>query len=134
MSEQTFHRPGHLAGGVIAVAVQMLPAEHRDRYSDELRADLCLVGKGRQMSYALGMLAGAPSLRHAVKAQDDESAARSVTYWKCRLGRHRYVVVNDDNPEFRASTHKECSRCLKFKEIKEYEHTDGAYLTGGGMG
>ena len=58
----------------------------------------------------------------------------SVTYWKCRLGRHRYRVINDQNPENRASTHLECTRCLKFKEVTEYQPSDGKYLTGGGIG
>lgn len=116
------HRPGHLAGGVLTVAALMVPKAQRDRYDDEFRADLYLVRPGRQLPHALGVLVGAFALRRAINATDAEAAARSVTYWRCRLGRHQYKTVNDANPEFRKSTHRECSRCLKVgKDSTGYE-------------
>lgn len=54
--------------------------------------------------------------------------------WKCHAGRHHFVVVADNNPENLKSNHRECTRCGKIKEIKEYEPSDGKYLAGGGLG
>jgi len=54
-----------------------------------------------------------------------------VTYWKCRLGRHRWLVVNDDNPEQRKNTHRECSRCLKIKDETEFEHVETTWISMG---
>ena len=116
MTTNEVHRPGHLAGGVLTMAILMVPKSQRDRYDDEFRADLYLVNHGRQLPHALGVLAGTLALRRAIHATDAEAAARSVTYWRCRLGRHHYTVVNDDNPENRKSTHRECTRCLKSKK------------------
>ena len=60
--------------------------------------------------------------------------AMSGQKWMCRFGRHHYAVINDDNPENRRSSHKECVRCGKFKEIKEYDTTGGGHLAAGGIG
>jgi hypothetical protein len=35
-----------LAGVIVGLAVRALPAEHRDRYDDEFRADRWLAGGG----------------------------------------------------------------------------------------
>ena len=123
-----------LAGAIVGVAVRALPAQHRDRYDDEFRADLCCVPRIRQIPQAAGLLVGAFSLRSAL-LDGDPSTSKSVKYWRCGLGRHRYRVIGDDNMENRRSSHLECSRCLKFKEIKDYEPPvdGGRYLAGGGI-
>lgn len=127
-------RPMALAGAIVGLAVRALPAEHRDRYDDEFRADLCCLPRGRQIPQAAGLLVGAFGLRSALLDRDP-STAKSVRYWRCRLGRHRYLVISDNNPENRRSSHLECSRCLRFKEIKEYDlPKDGRWLAGGGGG
>src|SRR6478609_4948156 len=134
MNTMEIHRTGYLAGAVVAIAVQVLPAAHRDRYSDEFRADLSVLKHGRQLPYAFGALVSAVPLRRAVKPDSDE-AARSVVYWKCRWGRHRWMVVNDDNPEQRKGTHKECRRCLKLKDINQHDPTSGQWVgAAGGWG
>jgi len=127
MNTMKIHRTGIMAGAVVAIAVQVLPSAHRVRYSDEFRADLSVLKQGHQLPYAFGALVSAIPLRRAVKAGSD-GAARSVVYWKCRWGRHRWMVVNDDNPEQRKGTHKECSRCLKLKDINEHDPTSGAWM------
>ena len=126
-------QPNALAGVLVSVAVRILPTQHRDRYDDEFRADLCCISRTRQIPQAAGLLVGAFALKSAL-LDADPATADSVTYWRCRLGRHRYRVVSDDNLENRRSSHLECSRCLKFKEIKEYAPTDGRWLGGGGIG
>jgi hypothetical protein len=113
-------RPNAVAGALVGVAVRLLPRSDRDRYDDEFRADLCFLPRIRQIPQAVGLLAGAFPLRSAL-LDADPSRAKSVTYWRCRLGRHHYLVVGDDNPENRRSSHLECSRRLKFKESKDRE-------------
>ncbi|ACV81604.1 hypothetical protein [Nakamurella multipartita] len=39
---------------------------------------------------------------------------------RCRLGRHHYVGVMDDNPEKRGGSHLECTRCGHIKDVNEY--------------
>jgi len=134
MKTTEIHRTGYLAGGVVAIAVRVLPAAHRDRYSDEFRADLSVLMIGRQLPYAFGALVSAVPLRRAIKETDSDEAARSVVYWKCRWGRHRWVRVNDDNPEQRKGIHKECTRCLKLKDINEHDPTSAAWVGPAGSG
>jgi len=129
VSAPDVRHPGHLSGGVVAVAVWVLPTPCRDRYSDEFRADLSVLARGRQLPYALGTLAGALRLRRAIGATDSARAARAVTYWKCRLGRHKWSVVNDDNPEQRGGTHRECSRCLKIKDETDFPHQKTTWIS-----
>jgi len=40
--------------------------------------------------------------------------------WRCRLGRHQYDEVPDENPERRGQTHLECARCGHIKDVNEY--------------
>jgi hypothetical protein len=40
--------------------------------------------------------------------------------WRCRIGRHKYVDVADENPEKRGQTHLQCTRCGNVKEVNEY--------------
>jgi hypothetical protein len=39
---------------------------------------------------------------------------------RCRVGRHHYVEVPDDNPEKRGQTHQECARCGHIRDRNEY--------------
>ena len=128
MSAPKVHRPGHLSGALVSVAVWALPAPCRDRYSDEFRADLSVLTRGRGLPYALGTLAGAVRLRRAIGATEAARAARSVTYWKCRLGRHRWQTVNDDNPQQRKNTHRECTRCLRIKDETDFPHKKSTWI------
>lgn len=40
--------------------------------------------------------------------------------WRCRLGRHHYRQVQDDNPEMRGRAYLRCDRCSKLKDPPEY--------------
>jgi len=71
------------------------------------------------------------SLIQLLKEIDMDDYAQSVTSWKCRLGRHTWLVVNDDNPEQRQNTHLECSRCSKVKDQTQFEHTKATWLSSG---
>lgn len=39
---------------------------------------------------------------------------------RCRVGKHHYVGVMDDNPEMRGQGHLECTRCGHVKDINSY--------------
>ena len=41
--------------------------------------------------------------------------------WRCKMGRHHYVQVTDDNPEMRGRSHQECSRCGHARDKNEYQ-------------
>jgi hypothetical protein len=53
---------------------------------------------------------------------------------RCRLGRHHYVGVQDDNPEMRGQGHLECTRCGHIKDIDSYGPMPPEALGGGGAG
>lgn len=40
---------------------------------------------------------------------------------RCRLGRHHYVGVMDDNPEKRGQGHLECTRCGHIKDLDSHD-------------
>lgn len=46
--------------------------------------------------------------------------SQELTDWRCKLGRHHYVEVPDDNPEMRGHAHQECTRCGHVKDVNEY--------------
>ena len=50
--------------------------------------------------------------------------------WTCTLGMHHFRLVSDNNPENRKNMHKECTRCGKVRDTKEYGKSDGRYLGG----
>jgi hypothetical protein len=40
--------------------------------------------------------------------------------WRCRIGRHHYLPVQDDNPEMRGRSYLRCTRCGKPKDPPEF--------------
>ncbi len=50
---------------------------------------------------------------------------------RCRMGKHHYVTVADENPEMRGQTHLECTRCGHVKDVNEYGPMPGTALGGG---
>ena len=51
--------------------------------------------------------------------------------WRCRVGRHHYDVVQDDNPEMRGGSHLECARCGHVKDVASYAPPPAGGLAGG---
>ena len=51
---------------------------------------------------------------------------------RCKLGKHHYVGVVDDNPEMRGQRHLERTRCGHVKDIASYKPMPGTALGGGG--
>ena len=105
---------------VLAMVLIVLPAVSRDRYREEFRAELSELGWLSQLFQAGTLLVGSVSLRKALSGVDvieDLTVTRSM--W-CRLGRHHYLPVQDDNPEMRGRTYLRCERCGKPKDKNEY--------------
>lgn len=120
---------------LVSISVLALPSNCRDRYRDEFRAELCYLPIGRQIPEAAGLLAGAVALRHALKEADVSISAEPVRHLTCRIGRHHYLFIDDQNPEDRRIHHFECRDCGKVKEQgPDYRPTDGSWLTKGSLG
>ena len=49
---------------------------------------------------------------------------------RCRVGKHHYVGVMDDNPETRGQGHLECTRCGHVKDINSYSKLSQRGATG----
>jgi hypothetical protein len=81
---------------------------------------------------AVSLLTGSPSLRRALQDAPEATTVGGHRDWRCRLGRHRDVPVHDDNLENRRSWHLECTRCLRTRDIAQYESSNGTWYTKGG--
>ena len=57
---------------------------------------------------------------------------------RCRIGKHHYVGVMDDNPEKRGHGHLECTRCGHIKDLDSHQPMSLRGVThfgaGGGFG
>lgn len=126
--------PAPLAGALIALSVLPLPAESRDRWRDEHRAEVVGLPRTRQVVEALHALAGSFALRSALKANSERVPA-PATDWFCRVGRHRFRTVNQDNPENRRYQQRECVTCGKVKEgpAADFPRPDRPFMGGGGI-
>jgi hypothetical protein len=125
--------PTPLAATLIALSVLPLPAESRERWSDECRAEIVELHRIRQVTVAASSLAGSFALRAALKA-DSENPAMSINL-SCRIGRHHYRTVNQDNPENRGYQYRECIMCGKTKEgtAPDFPRSDRPFMGGGGI-
>src|SRR4051794_25135090 len=113
-------QPQPFARLLLMVVIRFLPAPSRDRYREEFRAEFAELGWSSQFFQAGTLLAGSFSLRRALRQVDvieDLTVAKS---WRCRLGRHHYLPVQDDNPEMRGRHYLRCDRCGKPKDPPEY--------------
>src|SRR3954447_26187988 len=101
--------PNAAAAALIWLAVRPVPAAHRDRYSDEFRAEVCCLRGRQQVTEAASVLAGSFRLSRALQEDD---MTTDLTHGKpiaCRLGHHHYQIVGGDNAENRkAGTRNAC--------------------------
>ena len=122
------------AAGVIALTVLVLPHDARDRYREEFRTELSELGALAQIGQAISLLAGSLALRQALQERDVLVVPQVKTEWRCRLGRHHYVGVQDDNPEMRGQAYLKCTRCGKPKDPPKYGPMPPTVLGAGGGG
>lgn len=124
--------PTPLAAALIAASVLPLPAQCRDRWRDEYRAELVDLPRSHQIIQAASALAGSFSLRSAVMATGSKNDALAIKPWSCRLRHHRYYTVNQDNEENRKYQHRECIHCGKIKEgdAADFPRPDRPFMGG----
>ena len=126
--------PTPLAAALIALSVVPLPSGSRDRWSDEYRAEIFGLSRIRQIAEAASALSGSFALRSALKA-DPEGSPATATIRSCRIWRHRYQTINEDNPENRRYQHRECVICGKIKEgpTTDLPRSERSFMGGGGI-
>ncbi|HEY5113893.1 MAG TPA: hypothetical protein VIJ00_00060 [Nakamurella sp.] len=113
-------RPMLAAGGLIALTVLVLPADVRERYREEFRTELAELGGVTQLLQAVSLVGGSLALRSALQDRELPNTIGPGIDWRCRLGRHRYVGRQDDNPEVRGQLFLQCIRCGKRKDPPSY--------------
>jgi len=120
------------ARGLIALAVLVLPSDARDRYREEFHTELGELGLLTQLGQSISLLAGAIPLRLALQEQEVIVTPQVKKDWRCRIGRHHYVGVQDDNPEMRGQGYLQCTRCGKPKDPPRYGAMPPNVLGAGG--
>ncbi len=105
--------PRRSASLAVRLSTHVLPAgQVRDRYQQELLAELYALDRPRQLRFAAGALSCARSLRRAVMEENDmarESALRTVPL-HCRLHLwHRYRKASTEDGQ----TYRRCVDCGK---------------------
>jgi hypothetical protein len=113
-------RPVLPARGLISLTVIVLPSDARDRYREEFGSELSELGALAQISQASSLLFGSIPLRQALRERDVILTAQVKNDWRCRIGRHHYFGVQDDNPEMRGRGYLRCIRCGKPKDPPTY--------------
>jgi hypothetical protein len=96
---------------MVAFTIALLPRSTRERYREEFRTELAELGVGQQTMQAGSLLVGAVALRRALQDTMGDLEKATPTSLLCRLGRHSYLRLNDDNPERRGMPYLRCVRC-----------------------
>ena len=98
----------------VGLAARTLPAgATRDRWRQEFRADLQVLGPRQQATYTVGVLINAWALRAALQQEEPTLMEKTVTTrppLTCRLNLHHHwhIVSTEDG-----SRYKECRACHK---------------------
>ena len=125
-------RPIPPARWLLGIVVLVLPAPARDRYREEFRTELAELGGLSQVAEAFSLLAGSVALRSALSSQELPVMGGARRDWRCRLGRHRYVGRESDNPEMRGVGHLQCVRCGERKDPPSYGVMPATAIGSGG--
>jgi hypothetical protein len=117
MAERTLRGAGFWSRHTVQAATRVLPGATRDRYRQELLAELYGLGRARQLRYALGVLSRCWALRAAINTPSDATAAdmelvfpRHRRPLPCRLIRHYWVDLSSEDG---TSRYRQCARCGK---------------------
>jgi hypothetical protein len=124
--------PRRSARLVVRVSTRALPAGPvRDRYRQELAAELYDLDRSRQLQFAAGVASRAWSLRKAVTQENataDELAQPSGVPLSCRLRlRHRYHKASTEDGE----VYVECVHCGHIKD--NYPDPEGHSMSSRGL-
>jgi hypothetical protein len=104
-------------------ATEGMPSETRDRYHDELVAEMYGLSALRRWRYAVGVAASAPAMRSALAPGAPPALPKPHRRLGCRTNTHHVWMTThaDDGALYRA-----CARCGK-----EYIATGTAGVIGG---
>jgi len=92
----------------------------RDRYREEFRSELSELRWPAQMWQAGSIVMGAGALRHALMAREVTMTEKAHRDWRCRIGRHAYIGLRDENPELYGRPYQACVRCgIRFEPPEE---------------
>jgi hypothetical protein len=125
-------RPIAPARWLISLVVVVLPPDVRDRYREEFSTELAELGRLSQVTQSGSLLMGSISLRNALTDRDLPELGTARVDWRCRMGRHRFVMLQDDNPEMRGRHYLRCTRCGKPKDPPSYGVMPPTALGAGG--
>jgi hypothetical protein len=133
-------RPNPVARCLVGPAVQVLPRDHRDRYREEFRTELCELVGPAQVAAAASLLRGCLSLRYALLDRQVAAQARPRRSMRCRLGRHQYTAQRDVDLSKEHHMSYRCLRCGAYFERKRDEaegfdieaHSRNSNYLGGG--
>jgi len=125
-------RPVLPARWLLGIVVIVLPAHARDRYREEFRTELAELSVAAQVVQAFSLLVGSGALRVALSSREVSTLGNSRRDWRCRLGRHRYVGRDSDNPEMRGVGYLQCIRCGKRRDPPSYGVMPAVALGRGG--
>ncbi len=102
--------PSRGSVAITRTAVLALPAgAMRDRYREELLAELYGLSGREQTRHALGVLSRVLVLRAAVKGGADTKEETMRRPLRCLLGLHAYRCVSSED----GSRYRRCSRCRR---------------------
>ena len=104
---------------MLGVVVLVLPSGVEGPYREELRAELAELAWMSQFFQAGTLLVGSFSLRRALGQVDVIEDLTVAMSWRCRLGRHRYLPAQDDNPEMRGRAYLRCRGQLREAQGQE---------------
>lgn len=110
-------KSGSLARAMVGIAVEALPAEHRNRYQAEFLAELSFVPEHEQTRYALRVMAGSVALRTALLDQPRpiEEVIIMGKPMRCRLRLHAWRVRRNEED---ATPYELCVRCHAEREAR----------------
>lgn len=103
-------QPGSMARVILGLAVETLPAEHRNRYQAEFLSEFGDVPESERTRYALQVMAGAWNLRYALHDQPRpvEEVIIMGKPLRCRLHLHAWRVRHNEED---ATPYELCVRC-----------------------
>jgi hypothetical protein len=118
--------PTHL----VDLAVRLLPSARRDRYRQELTAELLSLPREEQRAYALRILARTWALRAALDTREHDTigATTMTKRQRCTLRLHSWQTRRNEEGE----PYQACTRCPAERESFVMTNSMGPSGDGGG--
>lgn len=110
-------RRGSLAWAILGLAVETLPAEHRNRYQTESVAELNFVPASEQTCYALRVVSGSLTLRNALLDQPTPIEVVLIMNKPLRCRLHLHAWRRRHNEE-NVTPCEQCGRCHAERDVR----------------